>query len=886
MATSRKRGKNNGSALKRFATTSLARLRNAGWQKPGLGIVLSCGLAFLMADYQRSAGVALGLGEIAERDVQAWTDFKVPNYHLTAEAQRRAETDTSPVFEHDEIVVEELLRRIDQAFGQMHTYFQPEVVEGDAETTEGAAEGEAEASAASEEPPPVDPVDLDKKLHAFEADLGITLTDTDRSTLVDRRFDGLLRNMVMTLVERTMSRMIIDDEGSLPAESSTGISLIRERGAEREEEVLYDFSGMINLQEARQQVAELARQQFADQPPYVQVCAVSIAGSMIRPNLTFNASETRVRREQAKLAVRVVYTEFKENQVIIRKGEKVTQDHVDAVQEMEKHRGGQILWLNLVSLSLLFFLLLTATYVFAARFISKFAVELHELTAMAVLGILAVALCRIGEMLAAALAEAFPAIDETCYYYAIPVAATAVMVRILMNSETAVVFAALVSLACAYVLGGDLFLAIYFFLGSVVGAGALAHAKERGKVFRAGLITSLVNVAFVLLLMVLQLSIWGPEMLDESEIKPLFDVLFAVLAGVGVGIIALGLIPVFEAVGFLTDIKLLELASLDHPLMREMIIKAPGTYHHSVLVGSLGEAAAEAISANALLTRVGAYFHDIGKTTKPHYFVENQPDADNIHDRLQPAMSVLIIGNHVKEGVELGEQHRLPQTIIDMIPQHHGTSLMRFFYSKARESEEAAKSGVSDEDFRYPGPKPQSREAGILMLADGVEAATRSLHEPTRHNISARVQQVINGVVIDGQLDQCPLTLKDLSIVAETFTSVLVGIHHHRVEYPDAKPVFKSGHKPSKESRKPTPPGGGSGKLTLELPPMNSNPDLPHPLDKKARAEAEEALRSSEPGTSRNGPTVANIKEGTAATSPPEEVTEESLDAKRAEPAE
>ncbi len=881
MATSRKRNKNSrGGALQRAVTGSLTRLRQAGWQRPSLGLVLSASLAFLMADYQSSPTVSMDLGAIAERDVEAWTDFKVPNYHLTAEAQRRAETDTSPVFEHDEIVVEELLRRIDQAFGGMHEYFQPEPADvGAADAADEAAgeEGEA-AEPVAVEPKPVDPVELEKQLDAFEADLGITLTDTDRSTLIDRRFDGLLRNMVLTLVERTMSRMIIDDEGSLPAQSGTGISLIRERGADREEEVLYDFSSMINLQEARQQVSELARQQFADQPPYVLSCAVSVAGSMIRPNLTFNASETRVRREQAKLAVRVVYTEFKENQVIVRKGEKVTQDHIDALVEMEMHRGGQILWLNLVSLTAMFFMLLLATYVFAARFISKFATSLHELAAMAVLAVLAVALCRIGEMLASALADAFPAIDETCYYYAIPVAATAVMVRILMNSETAVIFAAVVSLACAYVLGGDLFLAIYFFLGSVVGAGALAHAKERGKVFRAGLVTSLVNVAFVLLLLVLQLSLWGPEVLDESEIKPLFDVLFAVLAGVGVGIIALGLIPVFEAVGFLTDIKLLELASLDHPLMREMIIKAPGTYHHSVLVGSLGEAAAEAISANALLTRVGAYFHDIGKTTKPHYFVENQPDADNIHDRLQPAMSVLIIGNHVKEGMELGLQHRLPETILDMIPQHHGTSLMRFFYSKAADSEDAAKSDVNEEDFRYPGPKPQTREAGILMLADGVEAATRSLREPTRHNISARVQQVINSVVIDGQLDQCPLTLKDLSIVAETFTGVLVGIHHHRVEYPDAKPVFKSGHKAPRESRKSAPVSAG-GKLTLELPPMTSNPDLPHPLDKEARAEAEKKLRSSEPGTSPNGPSVTNIKDG--ATAAPEEVTEESLDSSR-----
>jgi len=824
--------------FRRITAWVVGRLSVMDWKPPVLGLTLSVGMALLMADYQRSPAVSLEIGAIAERDVQAWTDFKVPNYHLTSEAQRRAENETRPVFEYDEIVVEELLRRIDRAFGQMQSFLD------DSHTVMEGEDAEAEP-AEDANPADPDPGELDQRMSRFEAELGITLTDIDRSTLLERRFDGHMRDMVMTLVERTMSSMIIDDEGSLPTNPRQGISLIRIRGADREEEVLYDFDSLINTQQAYQKMSELAGQQFEGQPPYVLACAVTIAGSMIRPNLTLDASETRVRREEARSAVHVVYTEFKEHQVIVRKGEKVTQDHVEALQEMENHRGGHKLWLNILTLAAFVFVLLTATFLFASRYISKFAQTPGKLAAMAALGLLAVALCRVGEMLAAALAQTFPTIPEESYYYAIPVAATAVMVRILMNSETALVFASLVSLAGAYVLGAELDLAVYFFLGSVVGSGSLAHAKERGRVFRAGIVTSLVNVIFVLLTTLIAVSLLGPVALEESQIKPLFDVLFAVLAGFGVGIIALGLIPVFESVGFLTDIKLLELASLDHPLMREMIIKAPGTYHHSVMVGSLSETAAEAISANSLLTRVGAYFHDIGKTTKPQYFVENQPDADNIHDRLQPPMSALIIANHVKEGIELGRQHRLPDQILDMIPQHHGTSLMRFFYAKAQEAESASKSEVNQEDYRYPGPKPQTREAGIVMLADGVEAATRTLKDPTRHNISARVQQVINSVVIDGQLDQCPLTLKDLSIVAETFTGVLVGIHHHRVEYPDGRPAQKNGGK-GKENKK----GTGAGSLTLELPPMNAIPGLPHPLDKEARAAAEEKLRSSEPGTS------------------------------------
>ena len=361
-----------GGGTKWFAVGLLGRARQAGWKRLCLGLALSTALAYTIVGQQRSPAVDMELDAIADSDVQAWTDFQVPNYYLTAEAQRRAEAVTSPVFEHDEIVVEELLRRIDHAFGGMRAYFQPAPLE-EAEGAEGAPAEAVEAEEVEQvESAPLDPVELEKQLDAFEADLGITLTDTDRSTLIDRRFDGLLRNMVMTLVERTMSRMIIDDEGSLPNQSGVGISLIRERGADREEEVLYDFSSMINLQEARQQVSELARQQVADQPPYVLSCAVSIAGSVIRPNLTFNASETRVRREQARLAVRVVYTEFKENQVIVRKGEKVTQDHIDALVEMEMHRGGMTAWMNILSLSAMFYVLLLALYASTAQFISKF----------------------------------------------------------------------------------------------------------------------------------------------------------------------------------------------------------------------------------------------------------------------------------------------------------------------------------------------------------------------------------------------------------------------------------------------------------------------------------------------------------------------------------
>ena len=898
MATARKKAA--GSLRQRLLrkVPLAAWFRRVGWKKPLLGLSLSTALAFMMADLQRTPAIKLSLDEFAERDVLAWTDFKVPNFHLTLESQIQAENETRPVFVYDQIVVDELARRVNRSFTDLRSFLvesQTPLLEEEGETT-GETTGEATGGAGAEpavaaegdevEPEPlapVDPVEFERQLAEFETELGITLTDIDRETLRSHGEDTFLRHMVLTMVRRAMSRMIIKDTGGLPADERLGISLISVRGAERSEEALYEFGELITEDEARGEVSRLASQQFETQDPVVRSCAVNIAGSLVRANVSLDASETRVRREQAAQAVGTVYDEYREGQMIIREGERVTQDHMDAVAEMEQHRGGYQLWLNVVSLTMLLLLLVIASYTFASRFISKYATSNRDLATQAMLALLAVALCRVGEMVAAALSAAFPVIPEASYYYAVPVAASVVMVRILMNSETALVFATVISVACAYTLGGDLMLAAYFLVGSVAGAGALAHAKERGKIFRAGMITSVLNALFVITLSLIHISLFGPHF-EEAATRPLFDILFAVLCGFGVGIIALGLIPVFEAVGFLTDIKLLELASLDHPLMREMVIKAPGTYHHSVLVGSLSEAGAEAISANALLARVGAYFHDIGKTVKTNYYVENQQGPTNVHDRLSPPMSALIIINHVKEGMELGRQHRLPEAILDIIPQHHGTGLIRFFYDKALRAADQDKDRVNEEDYRYPGPKPQTREAGIVMLADGVEAATRSLREPTRHNISAQVQKVINSVVIDGQLDECPLTLKDLSIVAETFTSVLVGIHHHRIEYPDDKAAreaaskkagpshngvqsnsngSRSGGKSSGKGASKSPgKGGGSKALTLELPPMEANPDLPHPLDKEARAEAEKALRASEPGTGPNGLNVDTISGG------------------------
>jgi putative nucleotidyltransferase with HDIG domain len=258
-------------------------------------------------------------------------------------------------------------------------------------------------------------------------------------------------------------------------------------------------------------------------------------------------------------------------------------------------------------------------------------------------------------------------------------------------------------------------------------------------------------------------------------------------------LLAVAITPIIEYFGeYASDMRLIEMATLDHPLLKELSIQAPGTWNHSMVIGMMVESAAATIGANPVVCRVGAYFHDIGKSKKPLYFVENQSAGENRHDKLSPSMSALIIRAHVKDGIDLARRHRLPKVIEDMIPQHHGTSVIDYFYDKARKEAEELGEDPENVDrslYQYPGPRPQTKEAGLLMLADGIEAAARTLTDPSQDRIQGMVQKMLNKVFASGELNECELTLRDLHLIAKSFTRVLTGIYHQRIAY--AEPAEK-----------------------------------------------------------------------------------------------
>ncbi len=364
----------------------------------------------------------------------------------------------------------------------------------------------------------------------------------------------------------------------------------------------------------------------------------------------------------------------------------------------------------------------------------------------------------------------------------IPVASIAMLTMLLFNDlHLAFLMSFASSCLVGLLLGGDFNIMILFFIGSLAAVNTVRNARTRGSLIRTGFYIGVMQVASFVLLHH-ELSFVFSKEFALNYFTPLF------MSGIVNVFVVLSTLKIFEFLfGVLTNFSLLELSDfINQPLLKRMILEAPGTYHHSLVVGNLAEAAADAIGANALLTRVGAYYHDIGKMIKPEYFTENQLVGGNKHDDIEPSVSRLVILNHVKEGIELGKKHKLNPIIIDFIPQHHGTSLMHYFYQRALE-EAQDETSVKEEQYRYPGPKPQSKETAIVLLADSAEGATRTIDEPSPQKIEEVVRKVINNKFIDGQLDECNLTLREIELIARTFTRVLSAMYHGRVKYPEMK---------------------------------------------------------------------------------------------------
>ena len=426
---------------------------------------------------------------------------------------------------------------------------------------------------------------------------------------------------------------------------------------------------------------------------------------------------------------------------------------------------------SLAGAFLLTMLLLTVFYRDIARYKPRFFSGAKNLVLLGVLITGTLVLARLAHFMLLGMSKGFRLPHESIIY-AVPFAAGAMLAMLLFDSHTSIMFSFVISLLAGLWMH-DANYTVYVFMGSLTAAFSVIRCRKRTEILKGGAYLLAVNVVTVSFI-----TLWSGRFLTEESG---FAVLFAAVGAVAATAAVSVALPILEHLfGVMTDISLLELLNLEHPLMKTMMVAAPGTYHHSIIVGNLVESAAEEVGVNPLLARVSAYYHDIGKIKMPEYFVENQGGGASKHERLTPHMSSMILISHVKEGTELARQYKLPEAVVDIIQQHHGNSVISYFYQKAREKTE----DLNEDQYKYPGPRPQTKVAALVMMADAVEAASRVLGDPTPARISNLVGKIINHIFLEGQLDNCELTLKDIQKIKQRFIYILNGILHKRIDYP------------------------------------------------------------------------------------------------------
>ncbi|MBW2638162.1 MAG: HDIG domain-containing protein, partial [Deltaproteobacteria bacterium] len=499
--------------------------------------------------------------------------------------------------------------------------------------------------------------------------------------------------------------------------------------------------------------------------------------------------------------------EVQKNEMIVREGQKVTPSDLDklGVLFMDQEGKGFLYGSRLIGMVLIvLFLFIILYYVVKSwlRSVKDINIDLFFLGTTAILQIL---LVKASIFICEAVSIALPSIPTFISFYAISFTAGTMLVTVLINRDAGLIFSVFLSLLITFLVDEKIPFFLFSFIGSIFAAYNIANCRQRSAFYKTGLLIGGVNMVLVICLSLLAGTL--------VSMDTLFKLAMGFLGGIFAGVIVSGVVPLFESIfRYTTDIKLLELANLNQPVFQRMIMVAPGTYHHSIVVASMVEAAAEVIGASSLLAKVSAYYHDMGKMRKPQYYIENQRKWENRHDKLTPKMSSLVIISHVKDGWELAKEYKLGRALTDIIKQHHGTRLAVYFYEKAKKAKNPSCNQVLESDYRYPGPKPQTKEAGLVLLGDVIEASSRTLKDPTPSRIKTLVEKRIREVIDDGQLDESELTFSDLNKIAESFIMILNGIFHHRIEYSDEehtgekdadsdkKPARKGKHRPSEDS--------------------------------------------------------------------------------------
>lgn len=709
-------------------------------------------------------------GDVAPADIKSPISFQMVDTAASEEKRKVAEESIPPVFDYDPDTYEQLITRVYRSFRRMRREIK--TIRWPANPHEREEEIK----------------DFNQFKPMFEKELGVELPDRLFEWLTENRFAAPFENILIRALVKWSSRRIMDGQTTLFHAPDAPL-LVRVVGADRgsgeeftlRRDEVYDVKKLseFNLEGVQGADRLTARDRRA---------SLDIAHLLLVPNLTFNRTETLQRRARASESILPVQVSIKKGQTIVSAGSVIQPLQVGLINELNKLRSARHTDFVSIVVAFLFLILVVVFFSYLRRAAShKINIGLKDIYAMASVVLLVVIMTKIYMFVTDAfLATKGAPVPANSMLFAAPVAAGPMLVGLMITAgEIVWLFTIFLAITLAFMVDPNfnfIFLLVTA-IGGIAAARGVHSCTKRNDIYWAGMRTGLVNASVLTVVTFLQPG-------DHSLMTLLtWNIPLGFFGGVFSALVTMALIPFFETVfNYTTDVKLLELSSLNHPLMKDMIVKAAGTYHHSLVVGSMCEAAAEEIGANPLLAKVMAYYHDIGKMEHAHYFIENQRPGNNPHDHISPHMSKTVLIAHVKDGAEMGLRYKLGPPIIDGILQHHGTTLISYFFNKALEEQNEDIDTVHEDDFRYPGPKPQFKEAALLMLADSIEAAARSLDEPTPGRLTSLVRNIIQSKFLDGQLEECDLTLRDLSIIEESYRRVILGIYHQRIDYPTAAP--------------------------------------------------------------------------------------------------
>ncbi|WP_461205589.1 HD family phosphohydrolase [Clostridium sp. DL1XJH146] len=579
------------------------------------------------------------------------------------------------------------------------------------------------------------------KLASIEQQTYVILSQEDYSTLIELNKEEL--DSFHDIISSIMGEVLEYDirEGSSTDQSKIEASQQDEKNAQDAIDVKFKSSNLSNK---------------------LREIGISIGYSKLEPNFFYDEEKTEKLKEEAIEMVQPILV--KKGETIVREGEKVTERDISVLQELGLLDNDFNTYTYIV-IGVLVLMYLILSWIYLYKYHINIFRNWKRLILISVLAIISLLLARTLKIIS-------PMI--------IPLACVPMLMTLLIDDKVSLVLNLMTCILISVVVQFNIEVTLLALVNCLLGAITLKKLQQRNDILYISLIIGIISFSMSFSIGFL-LSSNAVEILQKSGLAFIGSTLSSILT--------IGFLPFFEsAFDIVTTIKLLELSNPNHPLQKRLLMEAPGTYHHSVLVANLSELAAERVGGNPVLARASAYYHDVGKLKRPMFFSENQIGKDNPHNNINPNLSTLIITSHVKDGLELAKEYRLPGVIRDAIEQHHGTSLVKYFYITAKNSAEKPEE-IKEEDFMYPGPIPESKEVAIMMLADSVEAAVRSIVEPTQGKIEEMVNKIIKGKFNENQLDNCDLTLKDLNAIREAFLKVLSGIYHQRIEYPTEKSV-------------------------------------------------------------------------------------------------